>query len=722
MSESSTPNPDVQPRRFVEEPAPDEIDLRKLVAVLFDGKWWIAGITALALVLGLLYAFLATPIYSVNAMLQIQQQNSALSGLTGSNSALSSLFGASTQAQAEIQIMTSRAVLDPVIRKLNLNVEVKGASYTAVTVKALKVPAAWENEQITLESNGGGAYTLLGPNGDKVLEGHIGEEARTDSGDVTLRLSRLDVAAGKSITLVHRPVQKAFLSLQKRLSVTEMGNDTGIVQMALEGSHPIRVRNVLNALVHQYLKQNVAAYSEQAHRSLTFVAQQLPALKQQMNRAESRLTAYQVKHSTVNIDEQAKALLQQFNTLEDELSQLELAKAVLGEQYTRKYPAYAAIEKQQIGVEAGIAVLQSRLDQLPKNEQGYIRLKRDAKVYTTLYTTLLGKEQDLRVAAAGAVGSARVVDYAVTPLKPVKPNRRLVIILAFLIGLMAGVGAVVLRRALSRGLSDPLEIEQRFGLPLYAVVPHSSAEAKLTRHRRGGTGSESSVLAHAVPRDPAVEALRSLRTSLDFALRDARNQIVGLSGPGANIGKSFIAVNLAYLAATAGRKVLLVDGDLRKGHLHQYVGQPYSPGVAELLAGQAEPGDCIRNNLLGTNLDFVATGIYPPDPAELFLKQDIGGLLARMSAGYDLVLVDLPPLLDVTDPVIAMRATGLNLMVLRAGHQTSQQVTYALTRLQQNGISVAGILLNDLTRHTGSYGYGGGYYRGYGYGTHPKRS
>ncbi|MGH8127400.1 MAG: polysaccharide biosynthesis tyrosine autokinase [Gammaproteobacteria bacterium] len=723
MSEPSAPNRDPQQQAFVEQHAPQGMDLREFVSVLLAGKWWIVGITALGLVLGLLYAFLATPIYRADAMLQIQQQNSPLSDLAGSSDALSSLFGSNTLAQAEIQIMASRAVLDPVIRKFGLNVAVKGAPYAAVTIKTLKVPSSWQGKKVTLESDGEGAYTLLDPNGGKVLNGRVGEAASNGSGDVKISVSRLDIAAGKSATLVFQPVQEAFEGLERRLNAVELGQYTGIVQLSLTGPHPEQIQDVLNALVNQYLQQNVAAYATQATRSLKFVRQQLPALKQRMNQAESRLTTYQVKHSTVNIDEQAKALLQQFNTLEGELSQLELAQAALGEQYTRKYPAYAAIQKQQVSVKAKIATLQSRLDQLPKNEQGYVRLKRDAKVYTTLYTTLLGKEQDLRVAAAAAVGSARVVDYAVAPLKPVKPNKRLVVILGILLGFGFGMGVVFLRRALSHGLSDPVEIEQRFGIPLYAVVPHSNTEKRLKKRRHGPSGmTETTILAHDMPHEPAVEALRSLRTSLEFALRDARNSIVGLSGPAPGVGKSFVTANLAYLAATGGRRTLVVDGDLRKGHLQRYLGQPYTPGLAGLLAGQAEMAECVRSNLLGTSLDFVAAGVYPPNPAELFLKHDIGGLLVRMSKDYDLVLVDLPPLLSVTDPVIAMRATGLNLIVLRAGRHSDQEVAYALGRLRQNDVTVTGILLNDLTRHAGSYGYGGGYYHGYDYSTNSKRS
>lgn len=698
-------------QRWAEQPtSSDEIDLREILAVLLAGKWWIAGITTFGLALSLAYAFLATPIYRADAMLQIQQQNSPLSTLGSQNEILSALLGANTQAQAEIQIMTSRAVVDPVIRNMNLNVKISGTPYGSVRLEELDVPDGWLDEKLWLRSKGGGAYTLKGPNGQTVLTGRLGHQENSESGTVSIRISRLAIPSGTTATIVREPVQEAFHELSKRLSAVELGTDTGIVQMSLEGAHPAVVRNILNALVAQYLNQNVAAYSAQARRSLAFVNKQLPALKAQMNHAESRLTDYQVSHNTVNLDEQAKALLQEFNALEAEMSQLRLARAALGERYTSRFPASAALNEEEQSVRGRISKLQDQLKQLPKDEQGYVRLKRDAEVYTTLYTTLLTEKQDLGIAAAGAVGSARVVDYAVTPLKPVKPKKILVIVIGTLLGMFAGIGIVFLRRVLSSGLVDALEIEQRFGLPTYAVIPHSSLESKLNRRRHGGAGMPATILAQAAPRDPAVEGIRSLRTSLEFAMRDARNRFVGISGPTPGVGKSFVAANLAYVSAEAGDRTLLVDCDLRRGHLQRYVGQPYAPGMSELLTAAVPFEQCVRRGLLDTEIDFVSAGRYPPNPAELFVKHDIGSVLERIGDGYDLVLVDLPPLLSVVDRVIAMRGTGVNLLVFKAGKHSESEIAHSLIRIRQSGVAVAGFLLNDLTRQAASYRYGSSAY------------
>ncbi len=700
-----------------QNPAPEfgreGMELHEVVTLLWNSKWLIAGFVAAFLALSIVYAIRARPVYRANAMLQIQQQRSALSAFGGEGNILGSLFGANSRAQAEIQIMTSRAVIDPVIREMNLDLVVKGAPRGAVEISQLTVPASWYGKKMTLRSLGHGSYVLSGPDGAKVLEGEQGQTARADSGKVAINLGKLDLAGGKSVILVRQPVQRAFEMISSRVNAVELGHNTGIVQVSFLGTNPVHARNVLNALVDQYLNQNVTAYSAQARRSLRFVNRQLPDLKKQMNRAEEKLTDYQVSHNTVNVEEQARAMLNEFSALEGELTQLQLAEVALGQQYTSKYPAYAALEQQKESVNKRLKALQDRLNGLPKDEQGYVRLKRDAEVYTKLYTTLLAKAQDLRVAAEGSVGSARIVDDAVTPLRPVRPNKRLIVMLGFMLGLGLGVAAAFLRRALSSGMTDPVEIEQRFGVPMYAVVPHSSMEEKLSKRRKGGAVSTPHLLAFIADEEPTIEALRSLRTSLDFVLKNAKNRVVGLAGPMPGIGKSFVSANLAYLAATTGSKVLLIDGDMRRGHLHRHMGQPDAPGLAELLGGEVSAENCIRRNLFDSTLDFIPSGKYPKNPAELLIKGGIGDVLGRLEESYDLVLIDLPPILSVVDPIIAMRATGVNLLILRAGKHAAQEITYSLTRLRQNDIPVTGFLLNNLTRSKGPsmYAYHAEYYR-----------
>ncbi len=702
------------------ELAPQGMDLRDILALFLANKWWVGGIIGVVTALFIAYALLATPIYRTNALIQIQQSPSPFSQMGGSNDILASLFGGATQASAEIRIMTSRAVLNPVIRRLHLNVIVRDVLPGTVVVRRFMVAPAQEGKRFRLVSRGNGRFVLRNATGKFVLSGRVSYPARSRDGRVSLELDHFDLAAGHHAVLVRAPVQTVFVDLSRRLSALQLGRETGIVRLTLEGPRPYHIARVLDAIESQYLAQNVAAISTQARKSLAYISRELPALKHQMNTAEGRLTAYQIKSGTIDLSAQTKALLQQSVALEGELSQLELAQAALAERYTPRYPALLSLRMQEQAVHKKIALIEVAVRALPAKAQGYVRLLRDTKVYTKLYTLLLAKAQDLRVAAAGAVGNARVIDQALVPLKAFKPNRSRIVILGFLLGLLLAAGFVFLRRALHPGVLDPGELEARTGLAVHAVIPASAQERRFSRRRRGGLELQPhTLLAALAPQAAATEALRSLCTHFGFELGTAGGKLLAITGLHPSVGKSFLAANLAYLIARSGKRVLLIDGDLRKGHLHQYLGSRYAPGLVEWLQGEAELTACLQTGRIEPTLDFLPTGRYPEHPAEFLLRHDLAGRLRALAADYDLTLVDLPPT-AVTDPVPIMRVADINLLVLRDGAANVGALTFTIRHFGTNGVRLHGLVLNAYKPRpaAGQGGYGAyGYGYGYGYGT-----
>jgi tyrosine-protein kinase Etk/Wzc len=290
--------------------------------------------------------------------------------------------------------------------------------------------------------------------------------------------------------------------------------------------------------------------------------------------------------------------------------------------------------------------MNARLRGLPEQEVDTARLARDVKAATELYFTLLNKAQELKVMKSGTIGYVRILDTALKPYEPVSPKKGIVLAVSLLLGLGLGVVGAFTKKALDQGVHDPSEIESGTGLSIYATVPHSDKVAELARKR--ATGTTATFLALEDPSDLAVESLRSLRTALQFALVDASSNIVTMGGPRPSVGKSFLSVNLAHVLATAGKRVLLIDGDLRRGHLHKYLGGLRPGGVSEIVSGQMSIADAIRKTA-EPNLDFIATGRIPPNPSELVGSPRFQAFLSDVSARYDLVLIDTPPILAVTD-------------------------------------------------------------------------
>ena len=359
--------------------------------------------------------------------------------------------------------------------------------------------------------------------------------------------------------------------------------------------------------------------------------------------------------------------------------------------------------------------LASRVESLPSTQQELLSLTRDVEVGTAIYTQLLNKSQELDVMRAGTVGNVRLIDTAdVNFFKPIKPKKILIVLIATLLGGFLAVTLVLLRKALNRGLESPEAIEQ-LGLPVYASIPYSTLqkveEDKITRGR-GRADAGSSLLAISHPTDLAVEALRSLRTSLHFAMLEAPNNRIMISGPSPEVGKTFVSVNLAAVIAQTGQRVLLIDVDMRRGYLHKVLGVPAKDGLSDILSNQCTLESAIHKTAI-ENLDIISRGQIPPNPSELLMHRNLTELLAQVSERYDLVILDTPPLLAVTDAAIVGRQSGTNLIVTRYGLNPAKEIEHTMRRFAQNGIVLRGAIFNGVEKKASAkYGYGNyGYYQ-----------
>jgi tyrosine-protein kinase Etk/Wzc len=258
-------------------------------------------------------------------------------------------------------------------------------------------------------------------------------------------------------------------------------------------------------------------------------------------------------------------------------------------------------------------------------------------------------------------------------------------------------------------VEDPSVIEQ-LGLPVYASIPISSIErAVMTEGRRRRVDGQPHLLAVDEPTDLATEAIRSLRTSLHFARLEAKNNVLMISGASPGAGKTFISSNLAAVIAQAGQRVLLIDGDMRKGTLHKVMGGPHEKGLSDLIAGSIELATAIRPVPSLPNLHYISGGKVPPNPSELLMNARFTDLLAQVMPLYDLVIVDTPPILAVTDAAIIGHLAGTSLLVVRFGLNQAREIALARQRFVQNGVDIKGAVFNAVQKRSSGY-YSYGYY------------
>ncbi|SJZ74928.1 polysaccharide biosynthesis tyrosine autokinase [Photobacterium toruni] len=710
----------------------DEIDLGKLFGILIDSRWLIIITTFIFALIGISYALLATPIYKADALIQIEQKSTGMPALGGD---MAEMFGGSeSSATTEIEIIKSRMVLGDTVDKLNLTT-VATPIYTPVFGKGLArlfgdshlisvsrftVPAnaASDSDVLTITNSEQGEYSLANTDGRELLTGKVGTLA-TNNG-YSLFVTQLIGADGATFSIGKISRLDAIQALQRDLAIAEQGKQTGILQLSMTGENRAKIKNILNDISQTYFLQNVARNSAEAENSLVFLKQHLPKIKQQLTLAEDKLNRYRQQNESVDLGLEAKTTLDTMVSLEAQLNQLTFKESDISQLYTKEHPAYVALLDKRKTLMKEKMRLNKRIEKLPKTQRAVLRLTRDVEVNQQIYVQLLNKVQELSIVKASTVGNVRLLDNAQAYSQAVKPKKALIVVLAILLGGMLSVAIVLLRAALHRGVENPDEIEA-LGLAVYASIPLSTWQEDLNKKikLKKKLSINESLLTIANPADLSIEALRSLRTSLHFAMMEARNNIVMISGPSPGIGKSFVSANMAAVMAKGGQRVLVIDADMRKGQMERQMCVDSKPGLADYLSGQQTIEQVIKAPGV-EGLDFIARGSVPPNPSELLMHPRLKTLLDWASENYDLVLVDTPPILAVTDPAIIGAHAGTTMIVARFGLNPVKEIEVTKNRFAQNGIEVKGCILNAVVRKASST-YGGNYgYYNYSYASDKK--
>ncbi|MGX9711008.1 polysaccharide biosynthesis tyrosine autokinase [Stenotrophomonas maltophilia group sp. LNF259] len=719
----------------------DEIDLRDLLGALLDRKWLVAGSVAVFMVVGALYAILAAPIYQAQALVQVESKMPSIPGLAD----LASLGGSgSTASTTEVALLTSRTVIGTAVDQLNLGVQIEpkrfplfgnfierrfkpenegdvaapklgmaryGWGGEVLGIQRLDVPATLIDTTLLLEvGDTGKDFVLFDEEGDELLRGQVGSQAKGRG--VTLEVDSLRANPGMQFKVTRLRRLDVVALLQTELLASEQGKDSGILLLTYRDTDPLRAEALVQHVADAYVRQNVDRSSAEAASQLQFVKDQLPTIRRQVEQAQAAMSAYQSRSKSVDITMQTKGLLEQEVAVEASIQQLRLKQAEMDRSFTREHPAYRALLRQIGDLEARKGGFQKQVGDLPETQQELLRLTRDLQVSNELYTALLNQAQQLDVARAGAVGNVRIVDPAIVDIaNPVAPRKALIVAIATLLGAFLSIAFVFLQRMLNPGIEDPAEIEA-LGLPVYAAIPLSESST-LPKLRKGKHGTRvvadgrQHLLAVTAPADPTVEALRSLRTSLHFAMLEAKNNILTISGPRPGVGKTFVSTNLAAVIAQAGQRVLVIDADMRKGTLHKILGVSHQKGLSDVLGGKLSVDDVIHPVSGLDNMHYMVRGDIPPNPAELLMHPRFAQLLQEMSGKYDLVIVDTPPILAVTDPALVATHAGSSLLVTRFGVNQAKEIELTLQRFEQNGVQIKGAIFNAVEkRATGYYSYG----------------
>ena len=720
---------------------PDEPNFLAEILGVIRERWRLIALLAVAaVVLGFIHNFLTKPAFETNAVVQVEPKIREIGGPFSDTDDSRKVNDALID---EVQILQSRSVLGQVVDDLSLSIKanpsyfpVIGAAIArirsgsdglreplfgltgyawsdeSVKVDSMDIPERFIDQKFVIVSGANGAYQVSDSEGRRLATGQVGEPLSgwlPSDEPSSLFVSKLIANRGTEFILTKLPRLEAINSLRDSLGISDAGVDSSILRLSLTGTSPTGIAEIVNNVVSTYVMRNVQQQSEEATRTLQFVENQIPIAKEKLEIAESKLSELRLQRGSVDLSSDTQVVLEKIVRLESQLSELRTTRAQLVERFTPQHPRVRSLDAQLVDLGQELVVAEAQVKELPTTEREVLSVSREVAVASELYVNLVNRAQELQVVSAYAAtkGNVRVVDYASVPLLPFKPNRPLILAMYLILGLIAAGGIIMFERQLTNAVRDPELIEAKLNLPIYATLSHSSHQASLNGRESGA----KPILAISNPADMAIEGMRSLRTSLQFAFVNAENNILLITAPSAQVGKTFVASNLAVVLASSGRSVIVIDADLRRGTLHQQFGLSREPGLADSIGGDVELAK-VAHTTDFQGLSVITAGAIPPNPSELLMHDRFFAQLNSLSKEYDHVIIDSPPVLAVTDAALLSRLAGVVLLVVKCGGHSMRQIEQSVKQLTRVGANVRGIVFNEVPEYAGK-AYGKHLYREY---------
>lgn len=679
----------------------------------------IVGVTLVFVLMATMYAYIKAPMYQANILIQVEEGPATAKSLLDEQ--LNTL-GSKAKTAAEMEILRSRLVVSKAVDNTALYIDVKPKYYPLIgawiargsaklfppspggyvrgaesaRISTFDVPADLEGEPFSLITGSHGHFRLVQADKSVAVDGQLGRLVTFDTplGKGQILVEEINAMEGAVFHVTRHPRAVTIERLQANLQIEEKGKQSGVIGVTLNGPNPTLTSQTLNEIGSQYIRQNIDKRSEEAENTLTFLDKQLPKLKQALEKSEAEYNSIRSRHGTVDLKEEARTVLQQSILNQTRMAELQQKKEQLLAKYTENHPEVISVKRQLHDVSQEASILESRIQKLPSTERDVVPTTRDVKVNTDLYTSLLNTAEQLRLVKASKTASARIVDTAIRPVLPVQPGKIVILLMATAVGIALGLLCAIFRSRLNQGIRGPGEFEGMLGISSSALVSHSQAQKAFSKASTKNTHGPK-LLACRLPMDVAVEGIRTFKSILERALLESRNNIVVVTGPTAKVGKTFILSNLAAVFSLAGKRILVIDGDLRKGHLHQCFGVENHRGLVELILGDETYDKCIHKDVV-QNIDFLSAGGKTQTPAELLASARMGELLNHLAPLYDLILIDAAPVLPVSDALGLGNHAGLMINVARANFSTAEEIVDTMRRLQETCDAIIGTLFNDI--------------------------
>lgn len=715
----------------------DEIDLLAYWRILVKRRWLVLGVLGAVVALALIATLMMPPVYRASATLQIDRESVQVMNIEGVGNAEGS---APDFLQTQYELLKSRSLAERVANELQID---------AATVDHLGSTTWWKRATGALrpESKADAAAdadTLPEPideSGEPDAMANLGQAVGIVRNGLTVepvRNSRLvrvhyDSTLPAFSARVVNAVADGFIAsaIERKFDASSYASKYLEEQLALAKG---RLEQSERALVAFATKENIVASGE---GSQSLESQNLGALNAALASAQDdriraqaawsqvsgggALPAAAIGTSILNTLQQQRATLnaqyqQQLQTYKPEYPSMQALKGQIDEvdrQIGQERASvrgsikaeYDAAQARETMLVAQLNSLRTKTLDVDSRSIDYNILRREVDTNRQLYDGLLQRYKEIGVAGGAGVGANNIsiVDRAIVPTGRFKPNLGLNLAIGLMLGLMLGVLLAFVLEFMDDTLKSPEDVEQHLRMAVLGIIPHlrkQSVEAAI-----------------GDPRSAFSEAYRSVRTALQFSTDRGVPKVLLVTSPSASEGKSTTAHTLARNFAQLGKRVLLIEADLRNPSLHKVLGVRSETGLSSLLAGAASASEVVMDTD-DERLKVILAGPLPPNPAELLSGSRLLSMLTVAAETYDQVIIDGPPVLGIADAPILSNVVSGTLLVVQAGETRIKTAQAALKRLAAARARVIGGLLTHYDAKVAGYGYDYASY--YSYGTTPK--
>lgn len=755
---------------------PDKVfDLRKLLDKVISYWYWFLLCVVAGIALSWLYLRYATPDYKVNAKILIQDDQKG--GDSPEKDMLQQLqiFNSKSNVDNEMEIIKSRSLMEKTVRDLQLNVSywLEGRLKTAEQFRKLPFAVQWTNLNDTLPD---AEYVVRPLSESKVHVSAEGIVNKDISWNDTLHLPEgvMKVMRQPGNNLIKEnyvvrvvSVDKAVTVYRNKLSVNIPNKQVSTIDLTMTSTIPEKGELILNELIKAYMQLSVDAKNRIADSTIAFVDNRLALVSHELTGVEKDIQTFKQNNQLADLGEQAKLLISSTGDFSRQLTEqqvklsvieslekyindetnnkrivpsslvledpnfvsiigkyngLELERERLLMSNTPSNPVVKNIDEQLVGlrgdlksnlssfktgIQTSIGQLQQRsgaidrkIQQVPAKERVFLDYSRQQAVKQELYLFLLKKREESAISKSSNLAGARIIDLAKSEAFPYMPKRALIYLLGMILGIILPSIGLYLRDILSRRVVNKLDITENTPAPILAEVGH--------------TDDKTAVIISKESVSPVAEQFRALRTNLQFVLRNPSEKVILLTSSMSGEGKTFIATNLAAVLSLSGKKVLLMEMDLRKPKISEKLGLDNRTGFSTWSIGKTPLSELIKPSGINENCWMISSGPIPPNPAELLLTDATKELFQTLRSRFDYIVVDAPPVGLVTDAQLLGSFADTTLYLVRQGYTFKQQLQISKELFIFHKMPKMNIIVNDVKAGKG-YGYSYGYGYGYGY-------